>query len=173
LLNRGAGLSERVAVVQADACRLPFPPEQFDAAITQHVAMSIEDKGAFYSGIHAALRPGGLLGLYDVIATGAGALEFPLPWARRPEDSFVLDAAGLRAALVRAGFIVRDWVDRTQDAQAWFAGQAAARAAGAPEPALSLSLVMGPGFASMAANLARNLAQGRVRLVQVIAQRPR
>jgi hypothetical protein len=58
------------------------------------------------------------------------------------------------------------WADRTAAGQAWFREQAARPAAAAP--ALGLQVVMGPEFPAMFANLGRNLAEGRIRLVQAI-----
>jgi hypothetical protein len=52
------------------------------------------------------------------------------------------------------------WNDVTQDAVAWFREQ---KPLSSPGP--TLAAVMGPRFGQMAANLTRNLAEGRLRLV--------
>ena len=51
LLSKRTGLSHRLRFVQGDALDLPFTPESFDHAWTQHVAMNISDKERLYSGI--------------------------------------------------------------------------------------------------------------------------
>jgi hypothetical protein len=82
----------------------------------------------------------------------------------------------MRAAVEQAGFEVVSWDDRTQAAVAWFAEQqkarAAAQAAGqaAAPPPLGLHVAMGPDFPALAANLGRNLREGRVGIVQAVLQ---
>jgi sarcosine/dimethylglycine N-methyltransferase len=152
---------------QADALDLPFADHAFDHAWTQHVAMNIADKGRFYANIHRVLKPAGRLAIYDVVAGDAGPLIFPVPWASQPEISFVVSMDRLRDAVIKAGFEEISWAEKTAAAIAWFADQKAARRSAA----LGIHVVMGPGFPEMAANLERNLTEGRARLVQAIVRR--
>ena len=83
----------------------------------------------------------------------------------------------MRAALEQAGFEVVTWDDRTQAGVEWSAEQqkarTAAQAAGqaVATPPLGLHVVMGPDFPALAANLGRNLREGRVGIVQAVIQR--
>jgi hypothetical protein len=86
-----------------------------------------------------------------------------------PETSFLLTPEAMREALARAGFVEVSWADKTDAGQAWAAEMQAKREA-KPTP-LGLHIVMGPQFTEMAANLGRNLQEGRVRLVQAIMAR--
>jgi hypothetical protein len=86
-----------------------------------------------------------------------------------PETSFLLTPEAMREALARAGFVEVSWADKTDAGQAW-AAEIQAELEAKPAP-LGLHLVMGPQFAEMAANLGRNLQEGRVRLVQAIMAR--
>ena len=170
-LTGRVGLSASVTYRQADALDLPFPDHAFDHAWTQHVAMNISDKGRFYGNIHRVLKPAGRLAIYDVVAGDAGPLIFPVPWASQPEISFVVAMDTLRDVVTKAGFEEISWADKTEAAVAWFADQKAARrSAGAASP-LGIHVVMGPGFPEMAANLGRNLMEGRARLIQAIVRR--
>jgi hypothetical protein len=72
----------------------------------------------------------------------------------------------LRDVVTKAGFEEISWVDKTAAAMEWFADQKAARRSAA----LGIHVVMGPGFPEMAANLERNLTEGRARLVQAIVR---
>ena len=74
-------------------------------------------------------------------------------------------------ALLQRGFRTSSWIDRSDAAIEWFDEQRMARAHGAP-PMLGIHLAMGPDFPEMAANLERNLQEGRVGLVQAVMRRP-
>jgi SAM-dependent methyltransferase len=170
-LTEQVGLSASVTYRQADALDLPFPDHAFDHAWTQHVAMNISDKGRFYANIHRVLKPAGRLAIYDVVVGDAGPLIFPVPWARQPEISFVMAMDTLRDVVTKAGFEEISWADKTAAAIEWFAYQKAGRRSAVAASPLGIHVVMGPGFPEMAANLGRNLMEGRARLVQAIVRR--
>jgi sarcosine/dimethylglycine N-methyltransferase len=65
---------------------------------------------------------------------------------------------------------VSSWEDKSAAGIAWFAGQAAAGPGQTPSPP-GLEILMGPEFAGMAANLGRNLREGRIGLTQTIVRR--
>jgi len=163
LLAERTGLAGRVGYAVGDLAALDLPEAAFDAAYTQHVVMNIADRDAAYRGLRRVLRPGGRLGFYDLLAAeDAPPPHFPLPWASEPAASHLRTEAETRAALEAAGFLPEAWQDQTADALRWFAAQRAAPPA-APGP--TLGVAMGPGFPAMAANLARSLGEGRLRLV--------
>jgi len=170
LANR-TGLTASVVFRQADALDLPFADASFDHAWTQHVAMNIQDKASLYRSIRRVLKPGGRLAIYDVVQGGGEPLIFPVPWASAPDISFLATPESMRRDLAETGFAERAWSDKTELGLAWFAEQQAARQSGSAPGPLGLQVVMGPQMAIMAANLARNLAEGRARLVQVIVER--
>ncbi|HLZ82049.1 MAG TPA: class I SAM-dependent methyltransferase [Caulobacteraceae bacterium] len=160
LLADRAGLSRVLQYEVADLLVLPFPDARFDAAYTQHVVMNIADRDAAYREIRRVLKPGGVFAFYDVLAAdGKPEPLYPTPWAETAETSVLLDEAETRAALGRSGLTPTLWNDVTGDAVPWFCDQVA------PSSAPTLTAVMGPRFSQMAANLTRNLAEGRLRLV--------
>jgi hypothetical protein len=114
------------------------------------------------------LRPGGRLAIYDVVAGEGDPPILPLPWARVPEISFLVTPDAMRDALNGAGFEEVSWGDKTAEGVEWFAEMQARKQS---SPSLGLHVVMGPEFAGMAANLGRNLREGRVRLIQAIMRR--
>jgi SAM-dependent methyltransferase len=165
MLSERCGLEERTIFHQADALKLPFADESFHLAYTQHVAMNIADRMAFYSEIHRVMRPGGQLAIYDVIVGDGRPLIFPVPWAQRPGMSFLLPADAMRQMLESSGFQEVSWADKTDAAMTWFAEvQSGLRSS----PPLSIAAVMGPQFLEMAQNLDQNLQEGRVRLAQAV-----
>ena len=169
-LAERAGLADKVNYSQGDALALPFAAQSFDVAWTQHVAMNIHDRDRLYGEIHRVLRARGRLAIYDVVVGSGEPLHFPVPWSRGPETSFLLAPDAMRRLLERQGFTITDWVDRTADSLAWFAQNAhAPTTAPSAPPAFGLHLAMGPEFGRMAANLARNFKDGRVRVIETVA----
>lgn len=170
LLTQKAALNVTYEVM--NALNLIFEDNSFDFAWTQHVAMNIRERAVLYANMHRVLKPGGRIAIYDVTNGDKGPLLFPVPWARTQEISFLLTEQEMGAALRAAGFVVISSKNQTALGVEWFREQQA-RSAGKPQSVLGLELVMGPEFSPMAANLARNLQEGRAGLVQVIADKPR
>jgi len=162
-LTERTGQSEEVSFETASALELPFDSGRFDAALLLHVAMNIADRAQLYREIRRVLKPGGRFATFDVVLR-AGEPVYPLPWARTPATSFLLSAAETRAAIEPAGFDVLEWRDDTETAKTWFTGL---RAAG-PPPSPNLGIVMGPDFPQLAANLGRNLMEGRLGILSAV-----
>ena len=101
-----------------------------------------------------------------------GPLHYPVPWADRAEQSFLIPPADLRDLLIRAGFSEDVWqegpagiAESVQDAAAEETGMAAG------VPGVTLELVV-PEFQARMGGLARNVQEGRVTMVQVVMRRP-
>ena len=155
-LTGRTGQSGLVSFEVASALELPFDDGSFDVALMQHVAMNIEDRAKLYREIRRVLKSGGRFATFDVVSTG-GEPHYPVPWARTSAASFLMTATGTREAIEAAGFRTLAWRDDTEAAKAW----AARLRASGPPPSPNLGVVMGPDFAELAANLARNLMEGR------------
>jgi hypothetical protein len=110
--------------------------------------------------------------LQDVAQGPGGAVHFPVPWADTPALSFLRSAAETRALLEAAGFTVLRWDDNSAAAIAETAAERARMAAQpGPRPPLGLHLVLGPSFAEKTRNGQRNLAEGRVELINAVLAR--
>ena len=162
-LTERTGQGGAVSFQAGSALDMPFAEGGFDAALLQHVAMNIQDRAALYREIRRVLKPGGRFATFDVVLAG-GAPLYPVPWARTPETSFLLTEAATRAAIEAAGFRMLAWQDDTEPAKAWFARL---REAG-PPPSPNLGVVMGPDFPLLAANLGRNLLEGRLGILTAV-----
>ncbi len=167
MLTERCGLNQSMIFRQADALNLPFADASFTLAWTQHVAMNIADRARFYAEANRVLKPGGRLAVYDVISGDGRPLTYPVPWAQRREMSFLLTGDAMRKVLERTGFLEVSWTDKTEPALTWFAEVQARQSS----PPLGISVVMGPQFLEMAKNLAQNLQDGRVRLIQAVFSR--
>jgi ubiquinone/menaquinone biosynthesis C-methylase UbiE len=162
-LTERTGQSERVSFETASALELPFDDGDFDVVLLQHVAMNIAARARLYREIRRVLRSTGRFAMHDVVSNG-GDPHYPVPWARTRETSFLLTAAATREAIEPAGFRTLVWQDDTEAAKAWIAQL---RAAG-PLPSPNLGVVMGADFPQLAANLGRNLMEGRLGILTAV-----
>ena len=162
-LTARTGQSEQVSFETASALELSFGDGRFDVVLLQHVAMNISDRARLYREIHRVLKEGGRFATFDVVLNG-GEPHYPVPWARTPATSFLLTADATREAIELAGFRMQAWQDDSEVAKAWFAQM---RASG-PPPSPNLGVVMGPDFAQLAANLGRNLMEGRLGILTAV-----
>ena len=171
ILNSWVGLADRIRLEQADASASPYPDAEFDAMFMLHVGMNIADKHALASALHRALKPGGRLGIYDVMRVGEGDLDVPVPWASTAEESFVARPEDYARALGAAGFRVAAKRDRAEFALEFFAGLRDSAASGEGPPPLGIHILMGESAPTKVANMIENIAQGRVAPVELIAER--
>ncbi|HEY4834047.1 MAG TPA: class I SAM-dependent methyltransferase [Bradyrhizobium sp.] len=162
-LTERTGQNGQVSFQTASALELPFDDGRFHVVLLQHVAMNIADRAQLYREIRRVLQSSGRFATFDVVLS-SGEPHFPVPWARTPATSFLLTAAATREAIEPAGFRALAWQDDTEMAKAWFAQM---RAAG-PPPSPNLGVVMGPDFAQLAANLGRNLVEGRLGILTAV-----
>jgi SAM-dependent methyltransferase len=162
-LTERTGQSGQVSFEIASALELPFADDHFDVVLLQHVAMNISDRARLYREIRRVLTSGGRFATFDVVLKG-GEPHYPVPWARTPTTSFLLTAAATREAVEPAGFRTLECQDDTEAAKDWIAQL---RASG-PPPSPNLGVVMGPDFAELAANLGRNLLEGRLGILTAV-----
>lgn len=170
MLSARIGLEGLVDYRQGDATNQPFDDASFDVVWSEHAAMNIPDKARLYKEMYRVLRPGGTLAIHDVLAGPSGPVVSPVPWARTADTSFLVRPDELREFLENAGFTISSWTDTTDIARAWFVPLAEKiRREGLPS--LGFHLLLGSEFPAMAQNQRRNLEEGRIALVQVIARK--
>jgi ubiquinone/menaquinone biosynthesis C-methylase UbiE len=161
MLAVSTGLSHLVSYRRGDALATPFEDQSFDVVWTQHASMNIEDKSGLYREMARLLKSGGRLAVHDIVA-GTGEVRFPVPWASRPDFSFLTTAEEMQRGLTAAGFRNLSFTDVTKE------GIEALRkvAAGATSRGFGIQTLIGPDFPQLASNLVANLLAGTCRVVQ-------
>jgi ubiquinone/menaquinone biosynthesis C-methylase UbiE len=154
------GLSDKVTFRQASALEMPFEDGSFDLVWTEHVQMNIADKRAFYREIARVTRPEGLLLFHDIFRGDGGPLHYPVPWADEPSISFLAAPGEARQILEDLGFIIHDWVDKSEPSLQWFVAAIEKLKVSGPPP-LGLHLLMGDTAKTKFENNIRNLRERR------------
>lgn len=169
MLTERCGLTDRVAISQANALDLPFADHSFDVAWSQNVTMNIEDKAGLYGEIHRVLAPGGRFTFTEYVQGPGGDAIYPTVWARDASQSFIVSEDAMRAALGAAGFRITACID--DGAAAASQGAAIQSARTDPSRRLTPRLVFGDDTRERVANADRNIAEKRLLYFKVVAER--
>ncbi|MBI1735465.1 MAG: methyltransferase domain-containing protein [Candidatus Rokubacteria bacterium] len=170
MLTARAGLADRVVFRHGNALALPFPDGSFDVVWTQHSTMNIADKPALYRELARMMAPAGRLAMHEILAGPTQPVHFPVPWARRPELSFLDTPEQFRARPAALGLVERAWHDSTDVSLEWFRARSTPAPA-SPPPPLGLHLILGADTRAMFANQLRNLQENRVRIAMGVWRR--
>jgi ubiquinone/menaquinone biosynthesis C-methylase UbiE len=171
-LTRLLGLQPRVEFHAGDALAMPFADASFDGGFSMNVAMNIAEKAALYREIRRVLKPGAWLLLSEMAAGDGRPLDYPTPWARHAQASFLASAEQTRDGLLQAGFEVLQLHDTLAQARAYGARSRARVAAGEKPPHRAVMLIHGDIAARAIANIARALHDGRALPIEVLARKP-
>lgn len=164
-LTELVGIGERVIHQVGDALDLRFDDGSFDLVWTQNSGMNIADKAALYRGFRRVLRPGGRLAFQEPTAGTISPPHYPLMWASDASSSFLRTQAELRASIIDAGFRLAVWHEVTETSTS-------GSSAPPPDHAVQV-LVMGrEHLARIRAAQRRNVAEGRIGVVQAVFVRP-
>lgn len=163
-LSVRARLDEKNIFVAADALKLPFRPDTFSAVICQHMMMNVPDKGTLVEEWYRVLKEGGKVALNE-IARGEGEPDYPVPWARDRNISYLIAPGELLNLLIAKGFQICHYKDTTDLARQWFS-QVSSKT-----ERINLKLLMGDEIGPMSRNLKRALEDGRLKVVEIVARK--
>ena len=119
-LSDWVGLSSRTSFTQGNAIQMHHGDSSFDAAYMLHVGMNIEAKQSLFREVNRVLRPGGKLGVYDVMRIGPGDEVYPVPWATTPDTSFVVSPEAYKSELLATGWELIEERNRREFARGFF-----------------------------------------------------
>lgn len=166
-LTRMVKLDRNARFRQASALDMPFDSGSFDGAYEIHVGMNIADKAGVFREVARVLKPGARFAIFDIMLSGGGSFEFPVPWARNPETSFVVGIDAYHQALQAAGFRIDHQRERRQFAME-FMQRMMLQARSATTP-LGVELLMGEQAALMLKNVNSAIAAGVLEPVEMVA----
>ena len=170
-LTARAGLTDSVAFVEGSGLRLPFAEDEFDVATLLHVGMNIADKPAVFAEVARVLKPGGVFAVNDIMLTGEGTPDYPLPWAASADISFLSSPEEYANALESAGFTVEVTRDRREAGVEFIEGGPKPAQGEAPSP-LGMHLVLGPDGGIRMGNLLTAMKAGMLAPVEMVARLP-
>jgi ubiquinone/menaquinone biosynthesis C-methylase UbiE len=175
-LNYLLGVEDLVEIVEGSALDMPFDDESFDAVVTQHASMNIEDKATLYQEIYRVLEPGGRFGFYDIMQGPGGEVHYPAPWAANPKISFLAEPDAVKALIEASGLRQLKWEDVSEKGLSWMAEQKVAREAkvarGEAVGPTGPSVLMRLGATEKLRNIGWNLQEGRIVTILGVFEKP-
>jgi sarcosine/dimethylglycine N-methyltransferase len=152
-----------------DALDLPFADGSFDLSWTQAVAQNVADKRRLIAELTRAVAPGGRVAMFEIVAGPGAPSEFPVPWADRADQSWLVPADHLRRLIEGGPLEVVHWLHAQAALEAMGAAEASVLPPGS-DRGVGLHLLM-PDHEARMATMLRNVAQQRVELVLAVARR--
>jgi len=172
-LTQRLGLEARVDFTHGNALAMPFADARFDGAYSMNVSMNIKDKGALYREVARVLKPGAWL-VFSELLRGAGPEpDYPTPWARSADTSFLATLDDTQRALQSAGFELGETRVTLEENLAFGARSRAMVERGEKPPHRAVQLVHPEIARAAAANTARGMADGRLLPVELFVRKPR
>jgi len=169
ILSDWVNLAEWTEFQQGDATNLPFAEDEFDAAMSIHVAMNISAKDKMYQQARRIVKPGGIFAVYDILQGEGGEVLFPVPWARDPSISHLATPDEMKMLLSDAGFNILDVHDSTHESLNWLEARTAGTIQSGPSP-VTIQILFGEDFPEMIRNQTHNLRERKIRTVSYICE---
>jgi len=160
-------LNDKTEFKTFNSNEFPFDDEKFDIVWTEHVQMNIEDKYKFYSEIYRVLKNGGKFVFHDVFRGNGDMVYYPVPWADDESISYLLSKDETEQLLKSFNLKISFIEDKTEiSADAFQKSVENIKRKGLPP--LGLHLLMGKNTVDKIENMALNLSEKRLTVIQSI-----
>ena len=170
-LSRLLQMDDTVRFEVGNALAMPFADATFDGAYSMNVSMNIADKPALYQEIRRVLKPGGWLMLSE-LAKGPGPdVDYPTPWARTAQTSFLATPDETVRGLKAAGFDIVRQRDTLKESLAFGARSKAMVERGEKPPHRAVQLIHGDVAKEAMANTSRGLAEQRIVPIEILGRK--
>lgn len=168
-LTKCTGLINRVNFQEGSVTRLPFEDHSFDAVLSQHLLMNIEDKAAGLKEFHRVLKPGGKLVLHEITRGPGNGMHYPVPWAAKASISFLEPWEELAGLIEQADFKKVFAFDESGPAGLWWGKVKTFSETRPPLPdILGPSLVFGNNAKFFGRNMETNFKNNAICLVEAL-----
>jgi SAM-dependent methyltransferase len=170
-LTKMIGLEALVRFEQGDALAMPFADASFDAAYSMNVSMNIADKTKFYGEIHRVLRPGAPLVLSELALGSGDGPDYPTPWAKTAQTSFLVSLQDTLAGLESSGFSIVNARNTSAQTMAFSARSRVLVERGEKPPHRAVQLIHGEQAAAAMANTIRGVKESRLVPIEVVCKK--
>lgn len=170
-LTDRTGLNDVCNFHEGSVLDMPFADSTFDAAISFHVAMNVEDRMQFYEELARLSRQGAPCCMFDVMKGPTSGMRYPVPWAETETNSFLKTPDETCELVRQAGFDIVARTSLREFAIDFFRGIFAKTAEMDGPPPLGLHLLTGANAPEKFGNYAKALDEHRIDPVIVVAIR--
>ena len=133
------------------------------------MVMNVADRAGVYREAFRILKPRGRFVACHVGSGPNGPSEFPLPWAATPDHSFLASDEDTKRDLAGAGFEITAFRDTTQTPTMAAMVRHKLETEGLPK--VGAHVLVGEQYLQLLVNALRATEQGRVRTVEIVAER--
>lgn len=170
-LSRRTGLEDDCQFHVGSVLDMPFADDSFEAAVSFHVAMNIDNRQQFYSELSRVLQKGSNLCLFDVMKGPTEGMRYPVPWSETGADSFLRTPQETSQLLRQAGFDFVSEKSLRRFAIDFFRDVFAKEATQDGPPPIGLHLLTGPNAPEKFKNYVDALHDHQIDPVIIIAKR--
>lgn len=164
------GLSGKCSFTHGSVLDMPFGDQTFDAALTFHVAMNIDDRAKFYGELARTLRKGSPFCVFDVMKGPTDGMRYPVPWAETAATSFLKTRDETVALMDAAGFSLVAENNLRDFAIAYFEEVFAKAAQADGPPPLGLHLLTGENTVAKFSNYVEALNAHQIEPVILVGR---
>ena len=172
VINEWVGLQDRISLKHGSATGMTEANTSFDKAYMMHVGMNITAKELLAQELFRVLKPGGQLGVFDIMRISDDEIAYPVPWASESSGSALATVEEYKNVLELAGFNITAERNRHEFATSFFDKMQERAAVASGPPPLGLHIVMGANAALKFSNMVENVKVGRIAPIEVFATKP-